>query len=52
VEDVGVFYAHFDIFYGHLVYSAVILRYFHVLVCCTENNLATLLAARKAYKLD
>jgi hypothetical protein len=35
----------FGIFYGHLVYFAIICYFFPVLVCCTKKNLATLLTA-------
>jgi hypothetical protein len=35
------------IFHGHLVHFVVILVYFPVLVCCSEKNLATLLASEE-----
>jgi hypothetical protein len=44
----GIWYGHFvylrpnGIFYGHLVHFVVIWYIFPVLVCCTEENMATL----------
>jgi hypothetical protein len=42
---VGSFSWTFRLFYGCLVYFVVILVYFHVLVCCAKENLATLIPA-------
>jgi hypothetical protein len=42
LENVGIFHGHLESFNRHLVYFVVIWYIFHILVCLTKKNLATL----------